>query len=68
MNKKIGPEDLSDFMKTNKPDTYIQTKKMICDRSDKKNYLLPYRMLKFYVRHGKIVDKVHDIISFKQNR
>ena len=25
-------------------------------------------MLKFYVRHGMIVDKVHDIISFKQSR
>ena len=25
-------------------------------------------MLKFYVRHGMIVDKVHEIISFKQNR
>ena len=24
-------------------------------------------MLKFYVRHGMIVDKVHEIISFKQS-
>ena len=41
---------------------------MICDWSDKKNYLIHYRKLKFYVRHGLIVDKVHDIISFKQIR
>ena len=41
--------------------------KMICDWSDKKNYLLYYRMLKFYVRYGMIVDKVHEIISFKQS-
>ena len=41
---------------------------MICDWSDKKNYLIHYRMLKFYVRNGKIVDKVHDIISFKQSK
>ena len=41
---------------------------MICAWSDKENYLVHYRMLKFYVRHGMINDKVHDIISFKQSR
>ena len=41
---------------------------MICDWSDKKNCLILYRMLKFYVRHGIIVDKVHNIMSFRQNR
>ena len=55
-------------MKEIKPDTYIQTKKLICDFSDKKNYLVHYRMLRFYVRHGMIVDKVHNIISFRQSR
>ena len=40
---------------------------MICDWSDKKNYLIHYRMLKFYVRHGMIVDKVHNIISFRKS-
>ena len=24
-------------------------------------------MLKFYVRHGMVVDKIHEIISFKQS-
>ena len=55
-------------MKEIKPDTYIQTKKLIRDFSDKKNYLVHYRMLKFYVRHGVIVDKVHNIILFRQSR
>ena len=41
---------------------------MICDWSDKKNYLVHYRMLNFYIRHGMIVNKVHDIISFRQSR
>ena len=41
---------------------------MICDFSNKKNYLTHYRMLKFYIRHGMIVAKVHNIISFKQSR
>ena len=68
VNKKINPDNFSDYMKTIKPDTYIQTKKLICDCSDKKNYLVHYRMLKFYIRHGMIVDKVHNIISFRQSR
>ena len=68
VNKKINPDDFNDYMKTIKPDTYTQTKKLICDWSDKKNYLIHYRMLKFYIRHGMIVDKVHNIITFKQSR
>ena len=55
-------------MKEIKPDTCNQTKKLICDWSDKKNYLIHYRMLKFYVRHGMKVEKAPKIISFKQSR
>ena len=68
VNKKINPDNFNDYMKEIRPDTYVQSSKLICDWSDKKNYLIHYRMLKFYVRHGMIVDKVHDIISFKQSR
>ena len=68
VNKKIDPDIFKDYMKTIKPATYKQTKKLICDWSDKTNYLVHYRMLKFYVRHGMIVDEVHSIISFKQSR
>ena len=67
-NKKINPHDFNDYMKEIKPDTYIQSSKFICDWSDKKNYLIQYRMLKFYIRHGMIIDKVHNIISFKQSK
>ena len=35
-NKKINPDNFSDYMKEIKPDTYIQTSKLICDWSDKK--------------------------------
>ena len=55
-------------MKKIKPDTYTQIKKMICDWSDKKSYLIHSRMLKFYVRHGVAVVKVHTVISFKQRK
>ena len=68
VNKKINPDNFNDYMKEIKPDTYIQTSKLICDWSDKINYLIHYRMLKFYIRHGKILNKVHNIISFKQSK
>ena len=55
-------------MKEIKLDTYTQTKNLICDWSDKKKYLIHYRMLKLYVRYGMIVDKVHEMISFKQSK
>ena len=65
VNEKINPDNFNDYMNEKKPDTYIQTKKLICDWSDKKNYLVHYSMLKFYVRHGMIVDKIHNVISFR---
>ena len=37
VNKKINPDIYNDYMKSIKPDTYIQTSKLICDWSDKKN-------------------------------
>ena len=49
------------------PDTYTQTKKLISDWSDKKNFLIHYRMLKIFNRHGMIIDKAHEIVSFKQS-
>ena len=41
---------------------------MISDWSDKKNYLIHYRMRKFYVKHGMEVEKVHSVISFEQSK
>ena len=55
-------------MQEMKPENYVKSKKLICDWTDKKNYLVHYRMLKFYVRHGMVVDKIHEIISFKQSK
>ena len=36
--------------------------------SDKKNYLIQYRMLKFHFRHDMEVVNVHTVISFKQSK
>ena len=68
VNEKNNPDDFGDYMKEIIPDTYTQNRKLICDWSDKKSYLVHYRMLNFYVRHGMIVNKGHHIISFRQSR
>ena len=68
VNKKINPDEFSEYMKEIKLKTYTQTKKLICDWSDKKNYLILYRMLKLYIRHGMEVEKVHSTISIKQSK
>ena len=67
-NKKTNPDNFSDYMKIIKTDIYTQTKKLICGWSGKKNYLIRYRLVKFYVRHGMVFDKVHEIISFRQSK
>ena len=41
---------------------------LICDWTDNKKYLIHYRMVKFYVRHGMVVEKIHERISFKQSK
>ena len=45
---------------------YTKTKKIICDWTDEKKYLIHYRMLKIYVRHGMIVEKFRKL--FHSNR
>ena len=67
-NKKINPDKYNDYMNKIKPKNYTKSKKLMCDWSDKKKYLIHYRMLKFYVRHGMVVEKIHEIISFKQSK
>ena len=66
---KIVPEDkYNDYMKTIKRKSYTKAKKLKCDWTDKKNYLIFHGMINFYVRHGMVVDKIHEIISFKQSK
>ena len=55
-------------MKKIKLKNYATAKKETCDWTDKKIYLIQYRMSKFYVRHGMIVDKIQEMISFKQSK
>ena len=63
-NKSISKDDFGPYIKSKVPKNYVSHKKLICDWTDKKNYLIHYRMLKFYVRHGMKINKVHSVISF----
>ena len=38
------------------------------DWTDKSFSFIQYRMLKVFVRNGMLVDEVHEIISFTQNK
>ena len=67
-NKKINPNKYNDYMNKIKPKNYTKSNKLICSWCDKEKYLIHYRMLEFYVRHGMIVEKIHEIISFKQSK
>ena len=67
-NKNIHEDKNNDYMKKIKSKNYTIAKKLIRDWTDKKNYLVKCKMLEFYVRHGMIVDKIHEIISFKQSK
>ena len=68
--KKINLDNFTTIMNKNKnkSSTHTQTKKLICDWIDKNNYLIHYRITKIYIRHGMVVDKVHEIISFRQSK
>jgi hypothetical protein len=67
----IKDEDLSPYQKNliiklnlKRP----KTKKLIMSQTDKKNYIVHYRMLKFYLNQGMILKKVHRVISFTQRK
>ena len=64
----IDKDKYNEYMKEIKPEIFIKSEKLICDWTDEKNYMVEYRLLKFYIRHGMIVDKVHETISFKQSK
>ena len=44
-----------------------KTEKLIFDQINKTEYMVLYRMLKFYVKMGVKVNKIHRVIKFKQD-
>ena len=67
-NNIVSKDDSNDCMKKIKPKKYTEHKKLICDWTDKTKFLIHYRMLKVYVRHGMVFVDVHEVISFKHNK
>ena len=63
-NKNCNPDNFNPYMNENKPNTYTQTRYLLSELSDEKKYLIHYKMSSYQVRHGQVVDKVHEIISF----
>ena len=55
-NEKKFPVIFTPFLKENQIYTFTQTKKLICESTDKKKYLIHYRILKFFVRQGMVVE------------
>lgn len=62
--KQILPREAVDIneIKMNKID------KLLLTLSEKKNYVIHYRMLKLALRHGLVLKKVHRVLSFNQSK
>ena len=67
-NKNIDEDKYTEYMKKIKPKNYTKSRELICDRMDKKKYVIHYRLLKFYVRHGMVVEKYREIVPYKQSK
>ena len=66
-NKSSSPDNFTEYMKENMPNPFKPTSKLICDQTNKEYYIVHYRNLKFYLRMGMIIKKVHRIVSFDQS-
>ena len=66
-NKSINPDNFTEYMKEHMPNLFKPTNKLICDQTNKEYYIVHYRNLKFYLRMGMIISKVHRIVSFDQS-
>ena len=66
-NKTINPDNYTEYMNEHAPQPNRATNKLICDQTNKEYYIVHYRNLKFYIRMGMILKKVHRIVSFDQS-
>jgi len=44
------------------------TRKLVPNLHTKRNYVVHYRTLQFYIKHGLVVDEVHKVMQFTQRR
>ena len=65
--RKADPDLFSGYMNSVKQPNYKPTEKLMCDLTNKYNYLMHYRMFKFYTNMGMKVTHIHTIYRFKQS-
>ena len=64
---KTDPNLFSEYMNSVKQPNYKPTEKLMCDLTNKYNYMMHYRMFKFYTNLGMKVTKITAIYRFKQS-
>ena len=64
---KADPECFSEYMNSVKQPNYKPTEKLMCDLTNKYNYMMHYRMFKFHTNLGMKVAKIHCEYRFKQS-
>ena len=62
---KADPDLFSEYMNSVKQPNYRPTEKLVCDQTNKKNYFIHYRLLKFYLKMGMKVTKIKCVYSFE---
>ena len=62
----VSENELSEYSKSF-PNRPRPTKKLIPNLYDKRNYVVHYRNLQFYLQQGVVLKKIHRILSFKQS-
>ena len=63
---KSEPIVFSDFMNSIKQVNYRPSPKLMCDQTNKYNYFVHYRLLKFYLKMGMIIINLKCIYQFNQ--
>ena len=56
------------YMIEMKPKNYTESEKLFFDQTDKKKYFIHYKMLKIFVRHGKKIYELHELLSIEQGK
>ena len=62
---KADPNLFSEYMNKVKQPNYKPTEKLKCDLTNKYNYMMHYRMFKFYTQIGMKVTKIHTIYRLR---
>ena len=65
--KTIKVEDISPYMMKSKLEKHNSTEQLSMDQTNKQRYFIHYRDLKFHIRHGFRIVKIHTVYNYKQS-